>query len=67
MNSRIIGEGLAGLSTAYELSKAGHKVALFEKERAWRASGHLPGGRGTPGEVLLPVFSLKVTHLLVFR
>ena len=32
MNSRIIGEGLAGLSAAYELSKAGHKVALFEKE-----------------------------------
>jgi len=32
MNIGIIGAGIAGLTAAYELSKAGHKVALFEKE-----------------------------------
>jgi len=32
MNIGIIGGGIAGLTAAYELSKAGHKVALFEKE-----------------------------------
>lgn len=32
MNLGIIGGGIAGLTAAYELSKEGHKVALFEKE-----------------------------------
>ena len=32
MNIGVIGGGIAGLTAAYELSRAGHKVALFEKE-----------------------------------
>ena len=32
MNIGIVGGGIAGLTTAYELSKGGHKVSLFEKE-----------------------------------
>lgn len=32
MNVGIIGGGIAGLTAAYELSKGGHEVALFEKE-----------------------------------
>lgn len=32
MKVGIIGGGIAGLTAAYELSKGGHKVALFEKE-----------------------------------
>ncbi|MCK4723601.1 MAG: FAD-dependent oxidoreductase, partial [Dehalococcoidia bacterium] len=32
MNIGIIGGGIAGLSAAYELSKKGHQVAVFEKE-----------------------------------
>ena len=32
MNIGIIGGGIAGLTAAYELSKEGHKVAVFEKE-----------------------------------
>jgi len=32
MNVGIIGGGMAGLAAAYELGKAGHTVALFEKE-----------------------------------
>jgi len=32
LNLGIIGGGIAGLTAAYELSKEGHKVALFEKE-----------------------------------
>ena len=32
MNIGIIGGGLAGLCAAYELSKKGHQVAVFEKE-----------------------------------
>ena len=41
MNIGIIGGGIAGLSAAYELSKKGHKVALFEKE------AHLGGQAAT--------------------
>jgi protoporphyrinogen oxidase len=32
MRTGIIGGGIAGLTAAYELSKAGHKVVLFEKD-----------------------------------
>jgi len=32
VNIGIIGGGIAGLTAAYELGKAGHKVTLFEKE-----------------------------------
>jgi len=32
MNVGIIGGGIAGLTAAYELSKGGHAVALFERE-----------------------------------
>ncbi len=32
MNFGIVGGGLAGLTAAYELSKEGHRVAVFEKE-----------------------------------
>ena len=32
MNVGIIGGGIAGLTAAYELSKGGHKVAVFEKQ-----------------------------------
>jgi protoporphyrinogen oxidase len=32
MNIGVIGAGIAGLTAAYELGKAGHEVALFEKE-----------------------------------
>jgi protoporphyrinogen oxidase len=32
MNIGIIGGGIAGLTAAYELSKGGHNVTLFEKE-----------------------------------
>jgi len=32
MNIGIIGGGIAGLTAAYELSKGGHKVAVFEKQ-----------------------------------
>jgi protoporphyrinogen oxidase len=31
MRVGIIGGGIAGLTAAHELSKAGHKVVLFEK------------------------------------
>jgi len=32
MNVGIVGGGIAGLTAAYELSKAGHKVTVFEKQ-----------------------------------
>jgi protoporphyrinogen oxidase len=32
MNIAVVGGGLTGLSAGYELSKAGHKVVIFEKE-----------------------------------
>ena len=32
MNIGIVGGGIAGLTAAYELSKGGHKVAVFEKQ-----------------------------------
>ena len=32
MNIGIIGGGIAGLTAAYQLSKAGHRVTVFEKE-----------------------------------
>lgn len=41
MNIGIIGGGIAGLSAAYELSKKGHRVAVFEKE------AHLGGQAAT--------------------
>ena len=37
MNFAIIGAGYAGMSAAYDLAKAGHKVTIYE------AAGH-PGG-----------------------
>ena len=33
MNIGVIGGGITGLTAAYRLSKAGHKVTVFEKER----------------------------------
>ena len=30
MNTAIIGAGYAGLSAAYDLAKAGHKVTIYE-------------------------------------
>jgi protoporphyrinogen oxidase len=41
MNIGIIGGGFAGLTAAFELSKAGHKVTIFEKE------AHLGGQAAT--------------------
>lgn len=32
MNVGVVGGGLAGLTAAYELAKAGHRVTVFEKE-----------------------------------
>lgn len=47
MHVAVIGAGLAGLSCAYELAKAGHKVTIVEKEdevgglgRSWQKSGY---------------------------
>src|SRR5205807_7939180 len=38
-NIAIVGAGFTGLTAAYELSKAGHQVSVFEKNS-------LPGGLG---------------------
>ncbi|MDF1800445.1 MAG: FAD-dependent oxidoreductase [Planctomycetota bacterium] len=47
MHVAVIGAGLAGLSCAYELAKAGHQVTILEKEdqvgglgRSWQTNGY---------------------------
>ncbi|MDQ7044050.1 MAG: FAD-binding oxidoreductase [Sulfurimonas sp.] len=47
----IIGAGINGVSCAYELSKAGKKVALFDK------GGVASGGSGAAGAFISPKFS----------
>ena len=45
MNISIVGGGIVGCAAAYYLSKAGHKVTLFEKDNiASKASGFSFGG-----------------------
>ena len=34
MNICIVGGGIGGLTAAYELSKAGHRVFVYEKEQS---------------------------------
>jgi len=45
MNIAVIGGGLTGLTTAYELLKKGHRVTVFEKEKTL---GGLTGGFKMP-------------------
>jgi protoporphyrinogen oxidase len=45
MNIAIIGGGLTGLTSAYELLKSGHRVTVFEKEKTL---GGLAGGFRMP-------------------
>ncbi|MFZ6692744.1 NAD(P)/FAD-dependent oxidoreductase [Undibacterium sp. SXout20W] len=61
MNIAVIGSGISGLSSAYELSKAGHEVSLFE------ANGYF-GGHTHTVDVTLDQQTYGVdTGFLVFN
>jgi len=44
MHIAIIGAGLTGICTALELSRAGHQVEVFERQRSVAAAGSFAGG-----------------------
>ena len=52
----VVGAGIAGLSCAYELKKAGHEVAVFEKEP-------IPGGRMSTYKKEALIFDIGANHL----
>lgn len=56
-NIAVIGAGLAGLTCAYELQKAGHNVEVFEKEVS-------PGGRSTSRTKDGLVFDIGANHYI---
>ena len=54
----VIGAGIAGLSCAYELQKAGHNVTVFEKE------SYIGGRMATRTKEGLP-FDIGADHLQI--
>ena len=64
----VIGGGVIGLSTAYELSGRGLQVTVLDaqqpgREASWAGAGFLyPGFPGDPGHPLAPLF--LATHEL---
>ena len=50
MNIAIIGAGIAGLTSAYELTKSGHQVVVYE---AADKTGGLASSRGWPGSLIM--------------
>ena len=63
-NIAIIGSGMAGLAAAHFLSRAGHRITIFEAQNGHGMDAHSLNWQGGLVDVPLRVISVSIAPVL---